>query len=567
MLIKGFTSLLFTSILSSLLFISVGAQHMPLSPDGPHCINTGPISLPSDFCGCTWGAVYYRGEAVYNTSVSLSFGTLSTISTTNRFNAEIFPFYSISGTLMGAKLNDIMTVTTELAGQTATRSFRARPDGTGDQEVPLIIPETSIWTPWLSAGYTRTLVAQGDTLWAGGPAGLISLSVASNVSVTQLLSWSNPSVVALALAANGRHWVAGPTALAEFDGTSWQNRPLPFAAPLRALAVDPTSGALWAAGWQSANNLGSFAVYSGSWQSVSAVPTAITSLVVDSHGDLWAGTWGDGVYRHDHNATANSGWTQISAAEGLASDEVYALAAAGDHLWVATNSYEESGRALGGVSRYSLTAKSWFTFTTAQGLPADPENPLLTAPIYSLATDGAGKVLAGTLTSQANQTRQVIYLLATPTLWVKEAETGPNRVNALAIVGESAFAARADQLDRLVANHTPGTVPTVTIHSAVSTLALDSTFVLTATAGDNDEENDRVINWEWISDQAGHLCTTANICFAPGHLLGEGTHQIKVRVQDDEGVWSQVASVTVSVHKPVIVQPTSQVYLPLVTRQ
>ena len=39
-----------------------------------HCVGVGPLPLNEDFCGCTWGQVLFRGQAVAGATVTLAFG-------------------------------------------------------------------------------------------------------------------------------------------------------------------------------------------------------------------------------------------------------------------------------------------------------------------------------------------------------------------------------------------------------------------------------------------------------------------------------------------------------------
>lgn len=546
------------------LLATMSVQSAPLVPQGPHCIGTGPLTLDPNFCGCTWGGVYYRGQAVDRTSVTLQFGAQSRFTDTRMYSAEIYPFYTMTGTVLGAKLNDLMTVTTQFAGQTATRTFRARPDGTGEQQVPLVLPEQGEWTPWLASGFTRTLALQGNTLWAGGPAGLRAINLTSGLSTTHALPWATSAVMAVATAPNGHVWAAGPYTLAEFDGNRWHNREVPFGAPIRSLAVDPTTNALWLGG---GTNTGVLAVFTTSWQTSTVVTAPVNALAVDSTGNLWVGTFGGGAYRRDHRAVdVNSGWTHFTIANGLASDEIYAVAVTDTEIWFATNSYRVNGQPVGGVSRYRPAANTWRTFTLADGLPADPVEPDATAPVYAVATGADGSIWIGALTNVADAEGGAVYLLATPERWVQDTTIVHSRINALTVAGKTVFAAGTTTSVKLDRTITPGAPPAVLINTLPTTISLNSSLVMTATANDLDENGGRILGWEWISDRTGHLCTTADSCLVPAQLLGEGAHQIRLRVQDDEGVWSQPATIQVIVTQAPTTSPGQKLFLPLVNR-
>ncbi len=547
----------------SLLFLGVGAllalasspalaQATPDAPLPAHCKRGGPLPLDEpNFCGCTWGVIYYRGQPVVSAPVTLRFrtqisGTLSIVD-----QEEPFPFYDMTGKDLGAQRGDVMTVTTTFGGQTATRTFRAQPNAEGEQQVNLVLPEQGVWRHWLSGGYTRTLVITGTTLWAGGVAGFRAIDMTNGVSATQTLPWSDP-VIALAMGANNHVWAAAAHQLAEFDGNSWQNRPLPFAATIRALTVDPATSALWAGGGDSK---GALAVYDGAWHTVTAVAEKINTLTIDSADQLWVGTAGGGVYRHT-GADRDNGWTQFKVSQGLASNFILAATADNEAVWFGTSPELAGQSQRGGISRYSLAQNSWRTYGIAHGLPADAILPQSPAAIYALTADGQGGVWAGT--------PQGVYQWATPAVWVNHLTTG-EAVRSLAAAGTILVAARNGGLDRLDRTLTPGNPPTVQLDpSNATTIGQLDTLSLHATAADHDsapgETENQIVAWDWQSDRAGPLCTTADGCLLSGANLGLGTHVISVRVQDDEGVWSPLAT------KTLVVTAETAVYLPLVQR-
>jgi len=413
-----------------------------------------------------------------------------------------------------------------------------------------VLPERGTWTPWLTGGYTRTITVADNTLWAGGPAGLLAVDLTSKVQVTHALPWSEPAVVSIGIAANGHVWAAGPHNLAEFDGNTWQNHTPPFSATLRALAADPTNGTIWLGG---GDNSGALAVYDGNWQTVTAVAEEIRSLAIDGTGDVWVGTWGGGVYRHDHAvANVNSGWQSYKVKAGLASDYIVTIAANATDVWFGTQPYVDGQGTRGGVSHYNVDNQTWHTYTSMHGLPADTLGAA--APIYALALDAQGVPWVGT--------PQGIHLLAAPDTWANDSVTG-NAVRALTVVNDVVIAARASgHLLRLDQSITPGNPPTAQITSANAlTVTQVETFTLTARATDNDsnsnETRQQILAWDWLVD-GQPLCTTATVCTMPAEGLSIGTHTISLRVQDDEGVWSQPATTTL-----VVTQATA-VYLPVI---
>ncbi|MEW6754237.1 MAG: sigma 54-interacting transcriptional regulator, partial [Candidatus Latescibacterota bacterium] len=115
----------------------------------------------------------------------------------------------------------------------------------------------------------------------------------------------------------------------------------------------------------------------GLWQSFGVedgLPIAhLADLCPDRHGHLWVATHGEGVCRCD-GAQATT-WT---AADGLADDQVWALAEDGEgRMWCGTTR---------GVS--SFDGQEWVTYSAADGLADDA--------VHSLLVDRRGRVWCGT---------------------------------------------------------------------------------------------------------------------------------------------------------------------------
>lgn len=555
---KGiFVLLLIVMLLVACASLAVAETQAPDTPLTPHCVGSGPLPLDPDFCGCTWGAVYYRGQAVAQAPVVLQFGNQVTNTVTTQQDEAPHLYYTLTGATLGAKKGDVMTVTAEFAGQRATRTFRAWPNADKEQEVALVLPMRGVWVPWLTGGYTRTLAVAGSTLWAGGSAGLLAVDLATNVSTTHTLPWSDSAVVGMAVAPNGHIWAVGPHSLAEFDGSAWQNRATPFLATIRTLVVHPTTGALWLGG---GDTDGALAVYNGDWQPVTTVAEVVTALAVDGAGDIWVGTWGSGVYRQNHNvADVTKGWQQYKVKDGLASAYILVIATDSNSVWFGTNPYRDNQGIRGGVSRYHLTNNTWHSYTAIHGLPTDPEGAA--ASIYALAFDADGVPWVGT--------SQGIHLLATPTTWITDTLTS-DAVRALVVTSDQIIATHAGgQLLRLDRNLIPGAPPTVQITTADwLTVTPSTTFTLTAGATDNDQDVNeidlQILAWDWRADNQP-LCTTAVACTVPANTLTLGQHTVTLRVQDDEGDWSAPVTTTVVITETIVPQPPV-VYLPAVMR-
>jgi hypothetical protein len=292
------------------------------------------------------------------------------------------------------------------------------------------------------------------------------------------------------------------------------------------------------------------AVYTGDWETAGTFGAPVMALALDDAGRVWSATWGDGVHRQD----GSGGWTRYWAVDGLASDKVLAAAAGNGGVWFGTEPYT-SLEPRGGISRYDLATGTWRTYTTAHGLPSDvffAESP---ASIYALALD-KDRVWAGTVDG--------LRLLLPGERWVAYTTTHGLRLGpvwAIAAGSETTVAAPVAGLDRLGPDATLGSTPTAQIVSVTPpTLTLGLTLALNGSGFDGDEDGQRIVAWDWSSDLDGPLCTQA-ACELPYALCTPGVHSIALRVQDDEGVWSDPAMAQ------VVVEQARYVYLPLVVRR
>jgi ligand-binding sensor domain-containing protein len=413
----------------------------------------------------------------------------------------------------------------------------------------LALEERGDWSPLATGGCTRALALDGDTAWAGGSEGVISVSLSGGVSATHRLPWGDAMVRAMAIGTDGSVWAAGDGSVADLDDGVWQTHTVPLTGTARALAVDPSEVAVWLGG---GDIDGGVAVYDGSWKVEGAFGAPVTALAVDETGRAWAGTWGNGVYRQD----GDGGWTNHRVTDGLASDYVLGAVAGEGAVWFGAKPYVGTP-ARGGISRYDLIAEMWRVYTQAHGLPAVDLSVEHEAPdcIYALDRGADGKVWAGT--------EQGVSFLAGEDWWASYTathglRTGP--VMAISVEGETVVAATSRGLDVLDRSVMIGEAPTAQI-DAVSPLKLSARMTLTLRGGgaDNDEGGGRVVAWDWSSDLDGPLCTLAD-CELPSELFTPGEHVISLRVQDDEGSWSEVVQTT------VIFGDAWQIYLPLIVR-
>jgi hypothetical protein len=539
-------------------YTTAWAQGDEPTPLPAHCRGAGPLPAPLEspldeaFCGCTWGMVYYRGRAVADAPVTLEFNNRQLPSTTQmQPDIGLDPFYVTTAVDLGARRGDLMTMSVTLADQQLHHPFRALPETTGEskgeQQLPLVLPEAGEWRSWFTGGYSQTLVAQGQSIWAGGPDGLLHVDLTTNQQTVHPLPWPTQAVTALAVAPDNSLWAAGSRQLAHYDGVQWRNFALPFSATVRALAVQPTTSDLWVGGGDSS---GALARYSANqWQLISGVREPITTVTFDHAGDLWAGTWGGGAYRQPVATLPQGNWLQYGVSNGLASDYIYATVATTGTVWFGGKPYLSEAGVHGGISRYTVATDQWQSFGRAQGLPADQLLTNAPVAVYGLATNDNGLVWA----AAANG----VYLLATPTTWLYDGLAGD--VRTLAVVNNNLIAGKADgQGLRLDRTTIPGLAPTaqLTINGA-AVLTTRDTLSLTGNGHDPDGDN-RILAWDWSSDLDGPLCTAAGECTLPAAQLTPGVHLITLRVQDDEGVWSLPVTITVT-----IVEATA-LYLPLV---
>jgi hypothetical protein len=543
--------LVLTGALLLLLIAALQTEAAPEEPLGRHCGDVGPLPFNDPgFCGCTWGKVLFHGKPVPGAAITLTYGGSFVTDTTHLTPLDPEPTFDVTGHNLGAQRGDVMTLTVRFAGKTITRAFRAWPEGDGEQHVALAFEERGVWSPWVTGGYTRTLVLSGDTVWAGGSAGVVSVSLSSGVSVSHALPWPDPSVRALAVGDDGHVWAAGEGGVAEFDGAAWQTQTVPLNGTIRAVAIDSTSGAVWLG-----SSEGGVAVYDGAWLQAGRFGAAVTALTVDETGLAWAATWGNGVYRQD----STGDWHRYRAADGLASDNVLAAAAGEDPMgravWFGTGPYLSGHGPRGGIARYDLEAESWRIYTTAHGLPADASFSQAPALFYAIAMDEAGRPWAGTTGG--------VRFLAEESWWAAYTAThglrmGP--IRALAPGNGTALAASRKGLDRLDVDATPGGPPVAQI-DAVSplTVTMGTTLTLRGRGADPDESGERIVAWDWSSSRDGPLCTLP-ACALPRDLFTLGEHTVTLRVQDDEGLWSLPVAETVTMRK------AWRVCLPLVIR-
>ena len=97
-------------------------------PAGRHCGDVGPLPLDDpDFCGCTWGEVYFQGQPVAGVVVTLTFGNGVVYRVTQNMALESYPYFDLTAHDLGARRGDLLTLTATFAGEMLTRTFGPGP--------------------------------------------------------------------------------------------------------------------------------------------------------------------------------------------------------------------------------------------------------------------------------------------------------------------------------------------------------------------------------------------------------------------------------------------------------
>lgn len=559
-------SIIFSTGIGILLLLSVVITAEAQSILGKHCLDVGPLSLSDpDFCGCTWGEIYFDGDALEGVEVTLAFADQLTTTQTVKVYDDQSAFFSITGAELGAKRGDIMTLTVTVGDQSTSRVFRALPDAEGEQHIPIVVPSTRTMKSFDLSGYMAAVASdEEELLWIGGEAGLLSLDLTTSQTQTYTLPWQTQTVQDIEVASDGVVWVLGEAELAALDGMTWQTYAVPITGTLHDIAIDQQSGDLWIGGGQ--DQLGAVAhLRSGLWQDTETFPAAVKTIAFSEQNKIWIGTWSKGVYHQ----TADDSWTHYTTADGLASDYVYDIESNGSSMWIGTRPYLGVGGYLGGLSQYDAAAGSWQTFTTQHGLPLDPTAPDIggestlgaTDNIYRVASDQSGLMWIGS--------RAGIYREIQSGVWIPVRDTEMNGpVFDIEFTNGRLAIASADGVSLLSPSAEADNPPTVTslVVDGGPEISTDGTFIVRATVADENDTDGPIIGWEWSSDLDGPLCTTADICEFETSSLTLGEHMLSVRVQNQLGIWSPLLSEQINVvetnmkytNLPLVVQgPTS----------
>ncbi len=532
-----------------LVLFALPAYSLDELPPGAHCIGmtTGEPEEPlyaswqyelpppevrrhPQFPGCTWGAVYFRGQPVRGAEVTLRFGGQTAKTGAYHYFEQEGPFYSISAADLGAKRGDMLTLIVEFAGQRFERTFRAQPNAEGEQEVAVALEEVGVWSTWFRGPYTSTLAVAGDTLWAGGTGGLVAVAP-QGAPQERTPAWPDKTVSALAVGLNGDIWAAGPAGVAQWNGSAWQQHTLPIAGSPFALEVDPAGGAVWVA---TDRNLGAWgptalAVYDGAWREVRN-NLLIRGLAVDAGGDVWAATWGAALYRR-----SGEQWMLADGSDAI--PQYLHVVRIQEHprrsAWVGASSLDIALDRACGVAQLDTSTGQWRCMTPAHGLPSLENLKERPADVYAIEFDVDGTAYAGTARG--------VYVRAAESRWANIRPGSHEPAGALAFVGEDLAMAGPSGIERLDLGAVPGVLPQAAINAPVQVSPADD-LVLTGAAVDRDEQGGAVVAWDWRSDLDGSLCTTAERCTIPAAQLRQGVHHLSLRVQDDEGMWSTAST-------------------------
>lgn len=503
---------------------------------GPRCIDVGPLS--ADYCGCTWGRVLFHGEPLVGVPVTLEYGGQLFSGTTQvndvgpaaDYAENPFPYFDLSAydAGNGALHGDVITATAIVGGIVISRTYRALPDEIGLQNIDLVVPDAA-WELYTADNYTSDLLIVDDILWAAGTAGVRTVDLSNGATTNR----STAPVYALAQGADGRVWSAGELGVYEFVSGGVQQHDPQIALPVTAIATDG-SQVLVTNQTQLAEYDSGVVRSAASWMTLAKPNTnTIFDVSIDGSGAYWV-SGDNGAFRHN-----GTGWDTFTVVnDGLASDKVVSAESTPTHVWIGTDppSGGSSNGGNGGISQFDLATSSWKTYTQAHGLRASKSpfgSTIIVHDVYDITFDAAGNAWAAVENAvqfQPHSARWGAYTAA-------DGLPG-SPIHAVAVHESGGWAASADGLYRQNPALIAGTAPTATIVTA--TLAAN-TLTLHATAHDTDAD-DTIATWEWTVLETGEpLCSTMS-CTVSAELLDlpPSSFTVALRVQDDEGMWSDV---------------------------
>lgn len=197
------------------------------------------------------------------------------------------------------------------------------------------------------------------TLWIGTWAGANRLGTDREKFSTYVKQLVNEWVYGIDIDRAGNVWFGTEGGVSMFDGQNWKSwtHADGLGAPNDKQLPASTNTGL---GTRARHDLSVLRAGEETYN-----PSYVFAIKVAMDGKVWVGTWGGGVSVFDGQR-----WTNLTSADGLAGDIVYAIEQDdGGSFWFGTNK---------GVSRFD--GKTWFTYAKRDGLLDDN--------VYSIAAVG-----------------------------------------------------------------------------------------------------------------------------------------------------------------------------------
>jgi len=430
--------------------------------------------------------------------------------------------------------------------------------------VNLVIPKLSIWDLWRVNTEINILkvTKDGRFMIAGGRTGVIWLhkdtmqdsDIIKKIDVTSIhMPELNRTVRDLAIHNNGVVWAITDEGLFRQQNTeenSWVRQSVPITGTLNTLAINTDNGMVWVGGGESQREIARY--LDGAWSHVYTTDGDIQELTIDGQNNLWVGTWGSGVYKHDNQGE----WHHYQVNDGLASNYVHTIMAVtqkdqSEIVWFGTGHGAGSENTQSGVGYYDITSDEWRTYGVEQGLPEKTDQAGVTEDIYIFIVDEDGIVWAGT--------EQGLYILGNDTSgherWVLHDEQINNPVRALVAFNNTIVVATQNGLERLIDN------PDISLFDSIRLQKAETSEGLLRLQVDNTtlaSESTYAV-WEWSSNHNGPLCTTSGACLFPTDKLKTGRHEIELRVQNEIGGHSRSEKLHVTIGY--------EVYLPAIRNE
>jgi len=273
------------------------------------------------------------------------------------------------------------------------------------------------WQVYTNANRVYDLALEGGGALDGGHTwtvtwgGVVCYGASQQVKFTILDGLADNEAQAITVDSDGHLWFGTPSGVSVLDhgGTPFYKGDDTWATfttadgladnEVRPIALDG-EGRLWFGTWDGGVSVldhGGTPFYKAddTWATFSAVDglahNEVRAIAMDGEGRLWFGTWGGGVSVLDHGGTPfdkdDDTWATFSAVDGLVSNTIKTMAVDGeDRLWFGT----PSGVSVldHGGSPFYKGDDTWATFTTADGLADNAVN--------AITADGGNRLWFGT---------------------------------------------------------------------------------------------------------------------------------------------------------------------------